>query len=497
MIDLKTNYIIISIRLFIYVTTFLFSNILADFFNSEIDTYLFVKIGLFVVFFSLLVVFLIKLFSPKRIFYLQGFFDIITTSYLIVNTGYLDSPYILFFAIVIIYMSFYDGFNGGVAGILTVLIVFSMMFIVKSALFVPKYYNFKYLMLISEYTLSFILIVFLVSLLHKKYKRQLLESENYKNRLIELTNLHQSILENVDFGVMLVGQNNIIISANNSAKKILDNDKLEGNNLNIYISCNSPEGVINYKEKFIGYKFIPFRDPLGLLSGNLFIFQDVSEREQLKLKLEEERRLADLGRFSSVLAHEIKNPLGAIKGALQILLKNVNSENKLIQIIIRELNRLELFLGNMLFISKDNIKKGEISNIKELLGEFIFYIKNSGIFENITVRIDISDEFKLSITEGEFKQIIWNLLLNSYEIKSDAIIDIYSRDNILTYQDNGPGIDEDIIKNIGKPFFTTKNSGTGLGFYTIFKICDKNNIKYKVFSNKEFDGFKIEFQTNL
>lgn len=74
MIDLKTNYIIISIRLFIYVTTFLFSNILADFFNSEIDTYLFVKIGLFVVFFSLLVVFLIKLFSPKRIFYLQGFF---------------------------------------------------------------------------------------------------------------------------------------------------------------------------------------------------------------------------------------------------------------------------------------------------------------------------------------------------------------------------------------------------------------------------------------
>ena len=63
----------------------------------------------------------------------------------------------------------------------------------------------------------------------------------------------------------------------------------------------------------------------------------------------------------------------------------------------------------------------------------------------------------------------------------------------MIYQDNGPGVDEAIIENFGRPFFTTKSSGTGLGIYTIFKICEKIGISFKVFSNKEFNGFKIEF----
>ncbi len=495
MIDQRTNYVIISIRLFIYVTTFLFSNLLADLFRSELDTILFINIGLMVVFFSLMIVFLSKLLNPKRIFYIQAFFDLIITAYLISNTGYLDSPYILFFAVVIIYMSFYEGFNGGFAGVLAVLIIFSTMAILKSDIFVPKYYNFKYFMLLAEYILSFLLIVFLVSLLNKKYKKQLLESETYRNKLLELSNLHQAILENVDFGLILVDHNGHILSANSSAKKILDINELEGRTLKTIIDFNNSDGIINFRGKFIGYKLSPFKDPKGLLTGNLFIFQDVSEREQLKIKLEEERRLADLGRFSSVLAHEIKNPLGAIKGALQLLFKNINSDNRLVQIIIREINRLELFLGNMLLITKSNVKKSELTNVKDILEEFIFYVKSSGIFENLNIDIKVENDFMMPFSEGEFKQIIWNLLLNSYEVKNDANIGIYNENGKLVYQDDGPGIDEQIIGSLGKPFFTTKNSGTGLGFYAIFKICEKNGVNFRVYSNREFNGFKIEFFT--
>jgi len=493
MIDQKTNYVIISIRLFIYVVTFFFSNALADIFRSEINTILFINIGLVVVFFSLMVVFLSKVISPKVSFYIQAVFDLIITSYLILNTGYLDSPYILFFAVVIIYMSFYEGFNGGIVGVLTVVIIFSFLFIVKSNLFVPYYYNFKYFMLLTEYVLSFLLIVFLVSLLNKKYKKQLLESEKYKDRLAELTNLHQAILENVDFGVMLIDSNKIVLSANSSARKIFDIQNLEGMRIEDLLKIEFPEGIVKFENKFIGYKLSPFRDPKGLLTANLFIFQDVSEKEQLKLKLEEERRLADLGRFSSVLAHEIKNPLGAIKGALQLLLRDIQGDDRLVQIVMRELNRLDLILGNMLVISKDNLKKSDNIKVKDILDDFIYYIKNSGIFENLVIKSDLEEHFRLPLSESEFKQIIWNLLLNSYEIKNDAFIAIYNKDNKMIYQDNGPGVDDAIIENFGRPFFTTKSSGTGLGIYTIFKICEKNRISFKVFSNKEFNGFKIEF----
>ncbi|MGB9731706.1 histidine kinase dimerization/phospho-acceptor domain-containing protein [Calditerrivibrio nitroreducens] len=493
MIDQKTNYVIISIRLFIYVLTFFFSNVLADIFRSEINTILFINIGLMVVFFSLMVVFLSKVISPKVSFYIQAIFDLIITSYLILNTGYLDSPYILFFAVVIIYMSFYEGFSGGIIGVLTVIIIFSFLFIVKSSLFVPQYYNFKYFMLLSEYVLSFLLIVFLVSLLNKKYKKQLLESEKYKSRLAELTNLHQAIIENVDFGVMLIDNNKFILSANNSARKIFDIQNLEGMRIDDLIKIEVSEGIVKNENKFIGYKLSPFKDPKGLMAANLFIFQDVSEKEQLKLKLEEERRLADLGRFSSVLAHEIKNPLGAIKGALQLLLKDVRGDDRLVQIFMRELNRLDLILGNMLIISKDNFKKSDNIKVKDILDDFIYYIKNSGIFENLVIKSNLDDYFRLPLSDSEFKQIVWNLLINSYEIKNDAVIDIYNNDNKMIYQDNGPGVDEAIIENFGKPFFTTKSSGTGLGIYTIFKICEKNGISLKVFSNKEFNGFKIEF----
>lgn len=495
MIDQRTNYVIISIRLFIYVTTFLFSNLLADLFKSEIETLLFINLGLMVVFFSLMVVFLSNVMTSKKIFYLQAFFDLVITAYLISNTGYLDSPYILFFAVVIIYMSFYEGFNGGFSGVLTVLIIFSSMAIIKSDIFVPKYYNFRYFMLLSEYILSFLLIVFLVSLLNKKYRKQLMESEKYRNKLLELSNLHQAILESVDFGVILINQNNQVVSANSSAKKILEINELEGRTLSSIINYENSEGIVSYKGKFIGYKLSSFIEPSGLLTGNLFIFQDVSEREQLKMKLEEERRLADLGRFSTVLAHEIKNPLGAIKGALQLLFKNINNDNRLVQIVMREINRLELFLGNMLLITKNNIKKSELSNIKEILEEFIFYIKSSGIFENLNIKIQVDDEFVMPFTEGEFKQIIWNLLLNSYEVKNNAGISIYNEGGKLVYRDDGPGIETDILGNLGKPFFTTKNSGTGLGFYAIFKICEKNGVNFKVYSNMEVNGFKMEFFT--
>ncbi|MCA1932168.1 MAG: PAS domain-containing protein [Calditerrivibrio sp.] len=494
MITIRTSYLIVSIRILIYITTFLSTKLVADFFDSNVDVELFISIGILVTFFSLLTIFLYRLFEPLYIFYSQAFFDILITIFLISNTGYLDSPYIIFFSVIMIYMGFYEGFKGGIVGLLLVVISLSFLAIFKSEIFIVRYYNFKYLILGIEYIFSFLLIVFLVSLLNKRYKSQIEESKQFRTKLDELTNLHRLILESIDFGIILIDNTGNVISLNDSAKSILNiGDDLVGKKLVEKISFDDLEGIIDYNGKHIGYKIKDFRNQNGYVSGKLIIFQDVSEREELKIKLEEEKRLADIGRFSSVIAHEIKNPLGAIKGAFQILSKNIHGNDKIIKIVDREMSRLELFLGNMLIVAKDSTGIVEDIFIKDIIDDFVYYINMTNIFDGMVINNHVDTDITIRISEGEFKQILWNLFLNSYEVKNDTKIRIYNHGNKLFYEDDGPGINEEQIPFIGKPFFTTKSSGTGLGFYTISKICEKRGITYKIYSNKLNKGFKVEF----
>jgi len=133
---------------------------------------------------------------------------------------------------------------------------------------------------------------------------------NFKNKLQFLSNLHQAILENVDFGIILVDNDNRIISLNSAAKRILEiSDNVIGKNLDDILPFPVLEGTVVFARKHIGFKKKEFYNLEGELSGNLIIFQDISEKEQLKAKLEEEKRLAELGKFSSIIAHEIKNLL--------------------------------------------------------------------------------------------------------------------------------------------------------------------------------------------
>ncbi|MEF3254910.1 MAG: hypothetical protein K6348_05025 [Deferribacterales bacterium] len=498
MITIRTTYLIVSIRILIFIITFLLTKLLASLFNNEINLELFVSIGILVAFFSLLTIFLVKIFDNRYIFYLQGIFDILITIFLIVNTDYLDSPYLLFFAIIILYLGFYEGYKGGIVGLLLVIISLSLLAIVNNELFVMRYYNFRYFMLIMGYIFSFIVMLLLVIILHKKYMSQLLESERFKLRLSKLENLHKLILESVDFGIILLDKMGIVVSLNDTGKKILDeDDNLLGKPLfERYLFANE-DGLTIIKERYVGYKIKDFKDDKGDVQGKLIIFQDVTEKDILKKKLEEERRLADMGRFSALIAHEIKNPLGAIKGAIQILAKKISENDKIIRIVEREINRLDLFLGNMLILSKNRTENIENLNVKQLIDDFMYYLDISNIFESIKILNQVDDKLQIKITEDEFKQILWNLILNSFEARIDASVKFYNVDNILYYEDNGPGIDDEQISNLGRPFFTTKKSGTGLGFYTIVKICEKRGIKLKVYSNSEFNGFKVEFNQNI
>ncbi|MGA1846902.1 sensor histidine kinase [Deferribacter abyssi] len=446
-------------------------------------------LALVIGFFSTIVFIANTFINETFIFYIQSFFDSTIITYLMYKTNFLDSPYIIFFAFVIGYLSFVRGFKGGIFGLLQFLFATLILFLLFKK---SENIDITYLTNQSQYLLAFILIYILSSYLNYNYRKRVQE-------LKSLQNIQQLIVKNIGIGIMLIDKAGNILSCNDAGKKILNIkiNNLIGESLkNIGLILEGDENIIKYNDKFIGYKLQDFVDESNKKVGKLLIFQDVTEKELLKIELQKKQKLANLGQFATIIAHEIKNPLGAIKGSIQILKKQFKAD-KLINIIEREINRLDMILNNLLYVSKPAKKSKELIKICEFFNEFLDYFKIYDLYEDLKIKLNVIDDFEILISDIELRQIIWNLVINSYEAKNDVQITIitYVKNDkkIISYNDNGPGISSEIIEDVMKPFYSTKNKGSGLGLYIIKLICDNNGISYKIYSNKEANGFKMDF----
>ncbi|WP_188020293.1 sensor histidine kinase [Deferribacter autotrophicus] len=423
------------------------------------------------------------------ILYIQSFFDTIIITYLMYRTNFLDSPYIIFFAFVVGYLSFVKGFKGGLVGLIQFLFATLILFIVFKK---SENINITYLTNQFQYLFAFILIYALSSYLNYNYQKRVQELKN-------LQNIQQLIVKNIGIGIMLIDKTGNILSCNDAGKKILNlkmNSLLDRTLKDIGLVLKGDENIIKYNDKFIGYKLQDFIDESNKKVGKLLIFQDVTEKELLKIELQKKQKLANLGQFATIIAHEIKNPLGAIKGSIQILKKQFKAD-KLINIVEREINRLDMILNNLLYVSRPAKKNKDLIKISEFFNDFVDYFKIYDLYEELKINLNVIDDFEILISDIELRQIIWNLIINSYEAKNDVHITIttYIKDGkkIFSYSDNGPGISSEIIKDVMKPFYSTKSKGSGLGLYIIKLICDKNSIIYKLYSNKEVNGFQMDF----
>jgi signal transduction histidine kinase len=311
-----------------------------------------------------------------------------------------------------------------------------------------------------------ILTAYLNRIYYKKNEEKIKIEEKFKY----LENLYKSILDNIDIGIILLSKNQLILSCNNAGYNILKINKgsIIGKKLKSIIDIKFNDNLIFFKEKYIGYKFQPF-DIDQDIKGDLLIFQDITEKENLKSKLQEHEKLAILGQFSATIAHEIKNPLGAIKGSFQVIKNSKKWDWKLFNIIDREISRLDLILSNLLTVAKNSPDSKEVVNVGKVLEDFVAYIKEFELFDGIKIILNKKADFNANISSYELRQILWNLVLNSYQAQNENCINItLSEDNLsykLTYTDSGPGIDENLKDKLFKPFFTTKRSGSGLGLY--------------------------------
>ena len=214
------------------------------------------------------------------------------------------------------------------------------------------------------------------------------------------------------------------------------------------------------------------------------ICRDITARVQLEQKIRESERMADIGRITTSLSHEIRNPLSAVQMNLQILKKNPKLEGndqKRVDISVREVKRLEKILQELLDFAKPIRLNVQKESLNEVLLSAIELLETKIESENIILKTDLDPDIPLIYIDGQMLiQAVLNLLLNAVEASSKGkrihLCSEYDKEDgemaVVMVSDEGLGIAENIISEIYKPFFTTKVKGTGLGLNNVKRIAE-------------------------
>lgn len=226
------------------------------------------------------------------------------------------------------------------------------------------------------------------------------------------------------------------------------------------------------------------------------IIRDITERKKTQELLLNSEKLTIAGQLAAGIAHEVRNPLTAIKGFLQLMEAQLNNKTYF-SIIQSEMDRIELILSELLILAKPQDLKFERENLSSLIEEVKTLIDTQAIMNN--VQIYILNEYQdlvVKCDRNQLKQVFINFLKNAIEAMPEGGIVTIEIKKLGTnklkifFKDTGIGIPQSILKRIGEPFFTTKENGTGLGIMISKQIIENHNGTVHFWSDKK--GTMIE-----
>jgi two-component system, sporulation sensor kinase A len=222
---------------------------------------------------------------------------------------------------------------------------------------------------------------------------------------------------------------------------------------------------------------------------SLIIIKDITEQRKTEDQLQVAEKLSVIGQMAAGIAHEIRNPLTAIKGFTQLLREHQAEEAEdYAEIILDELARIESIVGDLLVLAKPQASNLSNVDLISLVNGVVNLLNPQATLSDAFIKIKTdSPSIYIDCEPDKIKQVLINLIQNSIEAmtKGGEIFVIISKENDLAsiqVIDQGAGIPEDRLNKLGEPFYSTKEKGTGLGLMICQKII-KNH------------GGKIEFSS--
>jgi two-component system sensor histidine kinase PilS (NtrC family) len=336
---------------------------------------------------------------------------------------------------------------------------------------------------------------FLTALLSGALAERLRRSEEAREKreidYEELERLNRAILTNINSGLMVVNNAGRIRSFNNAASKItgysleevynrpveailpefgpFDSDGM------IEIERGETDYLKNQEDILtLGYSSNRVVDKDGQSLGLLIAFQDLTEYKTLEDQLKRTDRLAAVGRLASGLAHEIRNPLASISGSVQLLLEDdkvSDEDRRLMNIVVKEADRLSLLLSDFLDFARPSALQLELVDMSALLDELIALVTASGQFHGVKIEKDYQNAIQMNIDPQKMHQVLWDLLINAGEAAKPAgtiRVEVNANQREIVVEDTGEGVAEEDRDKLFEPFYTTKDNGTGLGLANVY-----------------------------
>ena len=342
--------------------------------------------------------------------------------------------------------------------------------------------------------------LYIQALTNRIYKATVL-ADKQASDIIDLEKLNNEIIQRMRTGVVVVNTAHQIVSMNSAARSILMpilvlNDEQEEHPYKIpAVLC----------EQLELWKINPKRQPQPIFIPNStrqvqlnFAFLNPESDSDVLIFLEDNRqivqrvrqmKLASLGKLTASIAHEVRNPLGAISHASQLLSESAtvtNDDKRMLEIILDHCNRVNLIIEDVLDASRHDDTTADLINLDSWLVDFIEnYRATHELCDGIELEI-ITPEVKINVIRGQLEQVLNNLFDNclrySHKETGSATLlvqaGVESKDGdklpYLHIIDEGAGIDEDDESRLFEPFHTTESSGTGLGLYISKELCEAN-----------------------
>lgn len=328
--------------------------------------------------------------------------------------------------------------------------------------------------------------------------------------LKRIEDVQRHLADSLSSGLIVVDENGFVLTVNRSAAQILGEgvlDRLGAPLSEVWpegakrlfdaggrairgqrfeLGHKGPDGVV----RTVGMSSFPLMGDGGRPLGFGLIFQDITAEKAREEALRRMDRLAALGEMAAGLAHEIRNPLASLSGAVEFLMEQglVHPDGEqLFNIIAREAERLNGLTRSFLLYARPEGGGPADINVRHEFESSLALIEQRrdvpGIKgqkdRGVEIELDIPDDLTIDIDPGQFRQVILNLILNARQaIQGEGgKIRVKALENsgvvIITIEDNGIGIKKEVLDRVFDPFFTTRPDGTGLGLAIVQRLVQE------------------------
>ncbi|WP_413302987.1 ATP-binding protein [Bacillus sp. 1P10SD] len=215
-------------------------------------------------------------------------------------------------------------------------------------------------------------------------------------------------------------------------------------------------------------------------------------------ELLKKEKLAVIGQMAAAIGHEIRNPLSSLKGFTQLQQERYPNTNDFYPIMIQEIDRINSIVNDLMYIGKPRAVKFEKASIEEIIAYTLSITQQQAEIQGITVETTMAGPLPpIDCDSNQLKQVFLNLIKNAIEAMPDGgcikinVKVVEKQKMYISIQDEGCGIKDENILNLGEPFFTTKEDGTGLGLMVTNQIIKEHLGKLNIKSEVE-KGTKVE-----